>query len=589
MPAGVSGEAGFSDAFPIASEKAKNTLEETMVRFTNKMSENYNVYNLNNNKGYLDKLNTQMSTKKKNNDPTDNPVESVRSLHFRGTLSEYNQYLEKNLSDAMSWTDTTQTAIDTAKELMRSLKAEFTSASNGTNENTDRWTYYENMVNVVKEFFNTGNTSNESRYVFTGARTGDSLTFSEKNFDDRVKATGGIYPDKHKDSFKYRAITEHFDQEDLVSYTYTARTDKTGTAGYSGVTESEITTLDNVAGEETHVSNVEVFRLRLSYKKLDETQENEVFQYTYTKPDGSVVTETRATDVGVLYINDGTTTTSYAVQTIKNDYEVNQDSFPEGGNRIYLNTTTGNLIFGKDISTEVANAIEKKGDVYFRYNKSEFEEGDAKPEHFFDCVDLGAPKSIVYDDREYKKQNPNSHEQDIIYNIGEGQDMKINTAAEDVFSLDARRDLDELYDALTAKDKAENKLKTLKEMQEDTARYGSDADQAKISDLIYAVEKELQYISSKVDKMFSNGITRSESYYNKINLAGSDMGSVVNRLRLVQNRLTEHQTTTTAQASDNENIDIASMAVEVNSATMSFSAALQVTGKISQQSLVNFL
>ena len=74
-----------------------------------------------------------------------------------------------------------------------------------------------------------------------------------------------------------------------------------------------------------------------------------------------------------------------------------------------------------------------------------------------------------------------------------------------------------------------------------------------------------------------------------VNLAGTDMGSVVNRMNLIRNRLTETKATTNEQASDNENIDISTVAVDVNSATLSYNAALQVTGKISQQSLVNFL
>ena len=138
-----------------------------MFRITNKMADNVNIYNINGNKAGLDKLNSQMSTRKKYSDPMEDPLTSIRSLRYRASLSELTQHLEKNVTDAMSWTDSTQTAIDTAKEIMRSLKAEYTSAANGTNENNDRRTYYENMVNVVNEYFATGNTTNENRYIFS--------------------------------------------------------------------------------------------------------------------------------------------------------------------------------------------------------------------------------------------------------------------------------------------------------------------------------------------------------------------------------------------------------------------------------------
>ncbi len=537
------------------------------MRITNQMIDNVSVYNMNTNKTNLDRLNNQMSSRKKYSEPMDDPVTAIRSLRFRGSLSELTQYLEKNVTDASSWTDSTQTAIDTSKELMRSLKAEYVSASNGTNETSDRWTYYENMLNVVNELFSVGNSTNENRYIFTGARTLDSLTFTDKNFADRAEATGGIYLDDHVDTYKYRSIKENFELEDVESYSYTARTDKTGSNGSSGVKENEIVALNNTDGEETHVENVEAYRLRLSYRKLDDYQNN-------TK----------------LYINNGVSLTGYDVELIGNDYEVNSSILTGNNNKIFLNYTTGNLIFGGDIKEKITDALSTdNGQVYFLYDKSTWETGDAKPEHFFDCIDVGVSPSIVYDDRAHRAANPNSHEQDILYNVGDGQNIKINTNAEDVFSLDARRDLDELYDALTAKDEAEKKMDLLNSMKEDTVKYGDDVSQEKISELMNSVNKELEYISSKIDGILSNGITRAEKYFNKVNQAGTDMGSVVNRLNLIKNRLTENKATTTSQASDNENIDISTVAVDVNSASLSYSAALQVTGKISQQSLVNFL
>ncbi|MCR4589581.1 MAG: hypothetical protein K5668_02005 [Lachnospiraceae bacterium] len=532
------------------------------MRITNKIMNNYSVYNINTNKALLDNLNTQMSTRKKINDPTEDPVTAIQALRYRGSLSEYTQYLGKNVTDAASWTDTTQTAIDTAKDIIRSLKAEYTSASNGSNESTDRWTYYNNMRNIVNEYFSVGDTTNENRYIFTGARTGDSLTFSDKDFADRAKEHGGIFLDDHRDTFMYKAITEYFELEDVESYSYTARTDNTGTSGFSGITDKEINELSSVV-DETTVQNVEVFRLRLSYEDLDTTQA------------GILGDENRKSLT--LHVKNGSTVTKYPVEMIRNDYEVNQDSFV--GDRIYLNTTTGNLIFGSDMKAKVTEALSGNGEVYYCYDKFHFETGDVKPEHLFDCVDVALKTSITYND----------YSQDIYYNVGENQQIKVNSNAEDVFTLDARRDLDELEDALTAMDEAQAKVDRLKEMQEDKLRYSTAEEQQKITDLLRAATKEAEYAKTKVDTMLSNGITKAGDYFDMVNLAGTAMGTSVNRLNLIRNRLTEHQATTTAQASDNENIDISTLAVEVNSATLSYNAALQVTGKISQQSLVNFL
>ena len=555
------------------------------MRITNQMMDNVSVYNLNTNKALLDDLNNQMSTRKKINDPTKDPVTAVSSLRYRGSLSEYTQYLGKNVTDAASWTDSTRAAIDTAKELMRSLKAEYTSASNGTNENTDRWTYYDNMVNVVNEYFSVGDTTNENRYLFSGARTGDSLTFSEKNFSDRAKKTNADSGEEAK--YDYVAIKELFELNDIESYSYTVKVDNSGNAlGSSGITDDDITTVTSET-DETRIQDVNVFRLRLSYENLDAEQ-------TYYSENASTkAIEPDSTKSYELEFSDGT---SFEVELIASDSEKSEADFTgANANKIYLNTTTGNLLFGTERQEEISKKLASGATASFKYNKTgdSWKETDAKPEHYFECYDIGLGKGA---DNAIKYQNsvdPSggellSYRQEINYNVGEGMQVRVNSNADQVFTLDARRDLNELRDALTTWDEAKNKVARLQEMQEDKMKYDT-TKQMTIADLLKAAEKETEYAKEKVDTMLSNGITRSGNYFDVVNLAGTEMGTSINRLNLIRNRLTEHQATSTAQASDNENIDISTVAVEVNAATISFSAALQVTGKISQQSLVNFL
>lgn len=575
------------------------------MRVTNKMADNYNVYNLNKNKNLLDKLNNQMSSKKKYNEPMDAPVIAARSLHFRADLSEIEQFLGKNVTDAISWTDTTQTAIDTGKDILRSLKSEYTSAANGTNKNEDRWVYYNNMMNLVNEFYAVGNTTNENRYVFTGARTVDSFTFNEKNFDDRVKDikaanSAADIKDSHVNTFKYVDITETFDINDLQGYTFTAR--QTGAGGKpeaetAGITLEEIAkvTEKNDSGyvqdvDETHIQNVEAYRLRLSYENIDAKPDTPESYTVYERDkngeivrdasgEPKTVTKTAEADTLILTRADKTTKT-YNVIYIDDDFDINGDNL--SGDNIYLNYKTGNLIFGDAVHETFANELKNGGSISFSYNKSTWKEDDVKPEHYFKCVDIGlgttAKESIDYFD----------FEQSINYNVGDNQIIKVNTNANRVFSLDAIRDLNEIRDALKAVEAAEEKVNKLQEMQEDSLRY-SEEDLAQIGYLLAAAEKEFKYATEKVDKLYSNGMTRSQDYFDTANLAGTDMGTTVKRLTIIRNRLTENQTTITAQASDNENIDITTTAVDVNAATLSYGAALQVTGKISQQSLVNFL
>lgn len=68
------------------------------MRITNKIMQRNNLSNINTNKIYQDKLSTQMSTQKKINRPSDDPVVAIRALRLRSSVTEVTQYYTKNLS-----------------------------------------------------------------------------------------------------------------------------------------------------------------------------------------------------------------------------------------------------------------------------------------------------------------------------------------------------------------------------------------------------------------------------------------------------------------------------------------------------------
>ena len=70
------------------------------MRVTNTMIMNNSANNMNINKSNVDTLNNQMSSQKKISRPSDDPVIAIRALRLRSTLSEIDQYYEKNIPDA---------------------------------------------------------------------------------------------------------------------------------------------------------------------------------------------------------------------------------------------------------------------------------------------------------------------------------------------------------------------------------------------------------------------------------------------------------------------------------------------------------
>ena len=91
------------------------------MRITNKMMTNNVLHNINNNKNLLSTLENQYSTGKKIQKPSDDPIIAVRALKLRTNLSEITQYVEKNIPDALSWMDTTESSLGVVNEILRQM------------------------------------------------------------------------------------------------------------------------------------------------------------------------------------------------------------------------------------------------------------------------------------------------------------------------------------------------------------------------------------------------------------------------------------------------------------------------------------
>ena len=112
------------------------------MRITNKMMSNNSMANINSNKTYLDRLNTQMATEKKITRPSDDPIVAIRALRLRSNLSEVTQYYGANVPDAQSWVSVTQTAIDSTMGMLSTMRSLCDQGANGTNTTSEREKIY---------------------------------------------------------------------------------------------------------------------------------------------------------------------------------------------------------------------------------------------------------------------------------------------------------------------------------------------------------------------------------------------------------------------------------------------------------------
>lgn len=93
------------------------------MRITNQMMVNSTMANIQVNKKQVNTLETQLSTQKKINKPSEDPVIAIRALRLRSSLEQVTQYLNKNIPDADSWLKTTEGAVDEAVSVITDLYA----------------------------------------------------------------------------------------------------------------------------------------------------------------------------------------------------------------------------------------------------------------------------------------------------------------------------------------------------------------------------------------------------------------------------------------------------------------------------------
>lgn len=507
------------------------------MRITNKIMQKNSLININNNKIMQDKLNTQMSTQKKITRPSDDPVIAIRALRLRTNVSQVTQYLEKNSKDAESWLNLTEDAINTLTKVLTDLRDQAGKGVTDTMETSNRLVILKNMQALKKEVYAIGDSDYAGRTLFTGFRTDSKLTFQKE------------------DATPY-SITQQFNKDSIKNGKFVKTDDLLNPAS------SDYT---NMTADEHKIEEVDIHRIRLAYKSTDNTMP----VFSYTDP------ATGAT----VYPNITVTSLNSA------------DPYTADPNGINFIPETGELIIGKNVYQELNKTKDdpttpgNEGEFRVTYSKSSWEKGDLRPEHYFACK---SNPGVVGKEIDFNADFLTSgNRQYIEYNVGSNQTIRVNTNAEECFSHDIGRDIDELEKETNILDKLDGVVKNLENVLAEGNLTPAEA--AAVEKRLVAAKKAQTLQEDKVEKMFGSAITSMEGYFNDARLALTDVGSKSKRLELVQNRLTSQQANFKTLASANEDADIAQIAIELGSVELAYQAALMATGKISQTTLMDFI
>lgn len=513
------------------------------MRITNKVMQNNALVNINRNKEIQDNLNTQIATGKKVNKPSEDPVVAIRALRLRSDVDQITQYLKKNVPDAISWLKITETSIKTTISVLKDMIEKCEKGASDQLKTEDRQTIIDSLNELYKEIYDTGNADYAGRYIFTGFRTGTSLTFEEQTKQ------------------KYE-ITELFDRTDLEQQSYI---DIDSLLNLNEVNYKD----DGVALTDQDINQLEYFRCRLSYRDLDGAVP-EITLYDPKKPDdpGTPVAVTVETDPAKAY-----------AEIAKN---------PKGA--IFI-PSTGEMLFGEEVYKDIQA---KELNFSISYSKTNWEEGDLRPQHYFYAKTKDpdgrkdAEGNVIQIEYNPDYLKGRTIGQAIEYQVGFSQSIQVNTYAEDIYKHGIGRDVMEITDLANRLTEIENMKAKLKSMSEDTDNY-SDEDRAVIALDLEAAEKAESMVKDQLQKKFSSYISKMQSYLDAANEALTITGNRSARLDLVNNRLTDQKETFDNLKSENEDADETEVAVNLSSAELSYDAALMATGRMIQTTLLNYL
>ena len=526
------------------------------MRITNKIIQNNNLANINTNKIYQDKLSTQMSTQKKINRPSDDPVVAIRALRLRSNVTEVTQYYSKNIPDAQSWLDVTEDSLDNLTSVITDMISQCTKGANGEWTAEDREIILEQLKALADEVYTTGDADYAGRFVFTGYRTDTSLRYSEEQ------------------KLRY-SITEQLDKDAIDTMTV-INTEAANGDDLKDMTEVNYNDIDVNAVD---VTSTDVRRIRLAYDNCSDAVPRLEYPVATKAADGTVTMNWRTIRTQVVHDYEEPSPAE-AIQSHTDAGRERAVFVPETGELLLSEAAYDRLMNLKD---DASTEMHDEGEIRVTYEKVDWVIGDLRPEHYFACTSYPEGSDPIVYNAKYLEGI--IERQDIEYDVGFNQTIRVNSTADECFDHGIGRTVDDLVQAL--QDVAD--MDKIKSGLEELKKTATAEELPAIESKLETVTKAYDMMKDKAQRMFESGITAFQGYLDDANLCITECGTRSSKLALIESRMQTQKTSFETLKSSNEDIDITEVAIQLSSAKLTYEAALMATGKVSQNSLLQYI
>ena len=575
------------------------------MRVTNNMMINNTTKNINGNKANQTYLNNQMTTQKKILRPSENPIIAIRALRLRSTLSQLNQYYEKNIPDVEAWYKMADTAFYNMNKILTDCQTKCNYGNNTTITADDRKTILESLTALRTQLYSEGNTDNAGRSVFTGYRTNSTLTFMEDDPEESYDITQSFtYEDISE--FKYysgnvevpQTLQEVLDGiangSDRTKSPYISDTTETAydriRLAYDGINDIAslnykygTTDVTFTGGTEEKVAYYDgkLRQVNANGNPLDDTGAviNDKAGNPVVLDNSAIVTRTvyQGVDAGGVPVAGAT----LAVYDTEVNWEAAMGTKIVGDGEMVFIKNTGDLVLGSDVSNALKSG---RADIQIDYDKTGFTKGELRPEYYYNCTCKTDPDHPVENIR-YDENGKKVYE-DINFNIGVNQSITVNFQADDFFDMSIYQDVTELMNATDKAIKAHDKVAKLEEMQRE-AKYVDHQDE--IQKWLDAARREADYADENLGNQLSAGVGKFSKYLKKLNVMYTEIGSRGQQLEMTKNRLENQQLAVEELKSTNEDRELSDIIIDYTAAYNAYQASLMAASKIEKQTLLNYI
>ncbi len=209
------------------------------MRVTNTMMYNQMMTSVSNNMETYNRLTEQMSTERRINNPSDDPVGFGVALNQHTDLSATNQYV-KNMKEAEEFLKATDSALNSIDDIITNVREIAETNATETATATNRSIAADQIDQYIDQSIEIANTQVRDRYIFSGFKTGDPAYSTQGRVLDPYANTNNFYQGKVAASGDYQ-LTQN--QTYMIKFTQGGNV---GTAGAATTAKYSIST-DNGA------------------------------------------------------------------------------------------------------------------------------------------------------------------------------------------------------------------------------------------------------------------------------------------------------------------------------------------------------